>query len=296
MEEIQNSKKRLNQTDVAHVIVEAISSLNLSQDEIIKITERLKLLTVALSKNRTWHAYKFLDHESRIPNTEMSVEKELENSFKRNNLTVALSVLDFEGRFFVSVSKRASPKTKGATIHYFNPTFFIFEPKTYYFFASKLIIDNLFLICFCKGLGYANFKECELSSNNTPDMLRMLYYKEKRLQSIDYVKPEMEHTVQVDENGTDYTQKNNRKKYAEQMYGKTPPKLQKLTFEVNNYRCDSGVLEGKMFSSRLQFTAPDVLDMVKGMIAEDCIATPVPDYLQNILHKGKNIFQTKKDE
>lgn len=291
---VTNEKKRDRQMTIINVIIKLTSKLDLRTEDLQEIIEKLELLAVVVTGHRTWYVYKLLEDSFRIPKTVFHLKAQLVKTLHEAGISAKIATTDFDGKYISSIAKGTSPKKKGIRPRFFKPTIFLFDPTTEYFFCTKLLPNDTFSSSFCKSLGYKDFKYCKLSGKNLNDLRKLLHVKEHG-DYINFETPELySPRVNEESSGINFSRTHKREKYVDKIYGKVPLKLQKLTFKIQDFPCVTEKMQGEKISGEMKLLSSDVIGLIKELIQDQVIDAPPPDYIKDVLTKGKNIFQARK--
>lgn len=249
---------------------------------------------VGLSKTKSWYVYKLSDKTSKIPTVIPELRHKLDRQFRQTNISTEISSIDYDGKFIISIRKINTSKKRSAESRVSHPHYIIFPSTTNYIFCSKMLTNDNFCLALARGLGFESAKKIKLTGKDPDELLKLLLYKDDQRNRIEHKEPEFIPKVKTTPSVIDFTCVKEKLEYADEVYD-VDAKLQHLAFNLNSKKCVSKRLKGETFSAQMTLISPDVTGMIKDLIANNIVETPIPGYLRDALKYGKNILNIRQE-
>lgn len=214
----------------------------------------------------------------------------IRGSIRRQGILADITTELVDSRHVLSITKKNVLKSKG--VKKLAPIFIQFYAGYPYFFCSRKLVGKI-LLSVVEGLGYTRCKSCSLSGKNVFELFRMLQNMHENVSSCTMLlaSSTFEPTLRKHEHGVDFGQRAERAKYVDQLYGTSPPQLETLSVTIKDavWQTNAHGMQGEpMQDVKLTLRAPNTIELLKQLITEGIVTTPIPPYMQAIINSGKN--------
>ncbi|GLV36280.1 hypothetical protein CBL_08773 [Carabus blaptoides fortunei] len=252
---IIQQKCTLTKKNIIRILLNIVQENETSSDELEQLISTLSLIGTAKSKTKIWVTFRLLD-KSDYNIAVDDIFDSIRGSIKRQGILADITTETLDSRHALSIRRNI-------------------------------------LMAVVEGLGYSKYKTFNLTGKNVFELFKMLQNMHgsvnncKMLLASSTFKP----TFSINENGMDFGQRAERAKYAEQLYGASPPEIQTLSVTIKDAVWQSDVLDMQgepMHDVKLTLRAPSTIELIKQLITEGMVTMPVPQYMQAILNSGKN--------
>lgn len=214
----------------------------------------------------------------------------IRGSVRRQGILADITTEIVDSKHAFSITKKYIVKSKG--LRKMAPIFFQLFAGYPYFFCSRKLVGKI-LLSVVEGLGYTRCKSCSLTGKNVFELFRMLQNMHENVTSCTMLRASstFEPTLRKHEHGVDFGQQAERAKYVDQLYGASPPQLQTFSVIIKDavWQLNVHGMQGEpMQDIKLTLQAPNTIELFKQLITQGIITMPIPPYMQDMIHSGKN--------
>ncbi|XP_066589878.1 uncharacterized protein [Prorops nasuta] len=243
-------------------------------------------------KRKIWYTH--LLEKSDDNNEYMSI-KEIEHNLMENlqitSKKMHIRIARDDNITFISVIEK---KRKTAPI---KSTYFALFFEYRCLFCTKNNLDKDVLKAIVNSIGYTNIKPNKLIGRDLKSLVQMVQSKRQGAMNAEQILEPAKYTDAepvIKASGIDFSQVEQRKKYAERCFGKNAPKIE--CFIVD---CPHQLWVNKKHLSKLsnekvymgwEFHSPDAVAFLKKLIELCIFSTPLPHYASQMMTQGKTEF------
>ncbi|KYN28287.1 hypothetical protein ALC57_02348 [Trachymyrmex cornetzi] len=239
-----------------------------------------------------WYGYKLsrLNRELRHFDRQ-EIQEGIKEEFHSNGLKMNIKAIMYDNIMFIYVEE----KKKKKKVQHITPTYFalFFEQK--YFFCSKKNVPIDYLKVIASNLGYNNSKRIKLMGKDLKSLIKLLWIEQQNvLQAEDISQPPVYQPSEpvISNKGVDYTQSEQRKKYAEQCFGKDPPILEKFVIEGSREPIKHAGVASKLPNNTIrmnwEFRSHNMGKFLTALVERRVLMPPLPEYISNFMKTGRN--------
>ncbi|KAL0123869.1 hypothetical protein PUN28_006008 [Cardiocondyla obscurior] len=296
------SHKTFTVTNVSYVIDNVINKAKIEEKILYDRLATLEAIEISRhSKKKTWYGYELINlNEARyIEKQEIQeIQNMIQDEFLSSGLTMNVKVVIYDNVLFISIKE----KKKKKQVKRIFPTFFALFMDHKYFFCTKKIVQSNYLKVVTVSLGYNNYKKIKLMGRDLKSLMKLLWNKQQgalHAEGISQPPVYQSSNPTISNNGVDYTQSKQRRKYGEQCFGENPPTLEVLVIKGPEQLIQHESLISKLPDDPLpmswEFRSHNIARFLTTLIEKRVCTPPVPDYISNFLTLGKNILTLRQE-
>ncbi|XP_018351864.1 PREDICTED: uncharacterized protein LOC108754213 [Trachymyrmex septentrionalis] len=285
--------KNFTVSNVVHVIRDILDNADLSLKDLHDRLTTLEVTDISRhSYRKIWYGYKLLELNRELRHLDrQEIQEDIKEEFHSKDLDVNIKAIMYDNIVFISVKE----KKKKKKVQHITPTYFalFFEQK--YFFCSKKNVSIDYIKVIASNLGYNNSKRIKLMGRDLKSLIKLLWIKHQNvLQAEGISQPPVYQPSEpvISNNGVDYTQSKQRKKYAEQCFGKDPPILEKLIIKGSEESIKHDSVASKLPNNTIrinwEFHSRNMGKFLTALIERRVFMPPLPEYISNFMIMGKN--------
>ncbi|KYQ49941.1 hypothetical protein ALC60_10962 [Trachymyrmex zeteki] len=286
--------KTFTVANAVHVIQDILDNTDLSLKDLHDRLTTLEVTYISRHNNkRIWYGYKLsgLNNELRHLDSQ-EIQEGIKKEFYSNGLDMDIKAVMYDSIMFICVKEK---KKKKKAQYLLLPTYFALFFGQKYFFCSRKNVSVDYIKTIAFNLGYNNSKRIKLMGKDLKSLIKLLWIKQQNvLQAGDINQPPVYQPSNpvISNNGTDYTQSKQRKKYAEQCFGKDPPILEKLVIKGPEESIKHDSVASKLPTNNIrmnwEFRSHNMARFLTALIERRAFMPPLPDYISNFMIMGKN--------
>uniref|UniRef100_A0A1B6J4U3 Centromere protein N n=1 Tax=Homalodisca liturata TaxID=320908 RepID=A0A1B6J4U3_9HEMI len=262
-----------------------------SVEELSDLHGLLQLYRIAyFSHTKNWSPLNLLEPDDNLqsPADEEIIRRNLLQAFRIKGLNAIINVITHDELVWVMIVGKKLTRKKGIRLQ--TPLFLCYEVGTPYIFVASPVPISV-MECILKAMQYKKHKVHHLEGRNIKSLLFLLRNKAMNVgknKTIAYEPAEAE----VGRRNIDFTKRKAREIYANNVFQATDSvMLESLSLTADSTWRDNVIvpeMTGEPFKATLQLKSKNLFGMIKDMIANNMIVTPLPEYVQTVLHSGKN--------
>ncbi|XP_018402618.1 PREDICTED: uncharacterized protein LOC108779658 [Cyphomyrmex costatus] len=295
--------KHFTVPNVTHVIRDVLDNVNLNVKD---LQNRLTMLTVTdisrHSYRKIWYGYKLIGLNEKLKFFDkQKMQKNIQMEFSANDLNADVKTIMYNSIMFVSINEKRKKQKKAK--QFSTPIYFALFLGHNYFFCSRKCAPNNYVKAIAISLGYNSCKTIKLMGKDLKSLMKLLWMKQQNvLQAENISQPPVYQPSDpiISNNGIDFTQNKQRKKYVEQCYGENPPILEKLVIkgpiESIQHDCLASKLPTNSIRMNWEFRSHNMARFLTTLIERHAFTLPLPEYVSDLMILGKNELTLRTDQ
>ncbi|TGZ53112.1 uncharacterized protein [Temnothorax longispinosus] len=294
--------KNFTVSNVVRVIEQVVDKANLRENDLRDRLATLEVIDVSRhDKRKVWYGYEMTGLNEASKYVEIQeIQENIKEEFHSNNLDTDVRAVMYNNIIFIYVKEEEKRKKKrGQRIM---PTFFALFLGHKYFFCSKKNVPIDYVKVMAVSLGYSNSKRIKLMGKDLRSLIKLLWIKQQgALRAEDISQPPVYQPSNstVSNNGVDYTQNKQRKKYAERCFGNDPPTLEMLVIKGPEESIKHDTVASKLPDDSIrmnwEFRSRNIARFLIALVEKRAFTLPLPDYVSNLMTVGKNELTLRTD-
>lgn len=295
--------KSFTVANALRVIEDVLDNANLREKELRDRLTTLEVIDVSRHDERkVWYGYELTGSNGTSRHVEMQEMQEgIREEFHSSGLDMSVKTVMHNNVTFICVREKEKRKKKSERSTM--PTFFAVFLGHKYFFCSKKTVPLHYVKVMAISLGYSNSRRIRLMGKNLRSLIKLLWFKQQgALHAEDIGRPPVYQPSNptVSNNGVDYTQRKQRKKYAEQCFSKDPPILEKLVITGPEESIKHDAVASKLPADSLrinwEFHSRNLARFLTVLIERRAFTLPLPEYVSNLMTLGKNVLTLQTND
>ncbi|XP_076651453.1 uncharacterized protein LOC143358299 [Halictus rubicundus] len=283
-------------TNAAQFIKIAIADNNISQKDLKDRLSMLQLIDISWHSHRKkWYGH-LLKGSGKPINyfKHKGIQAEMKNYFSSLNVKMDIKLYTHNNTTYIFLTQKKMNDRKKKILHGLPIIFAIFVGQKY-FFASKKKVSSDILQAIITSTGFEKSKQINLMGKNLKSLSKMCWKRKEGVLDSEKISNIVEYNDADPERkatGIDFTQRKQRKKYAEECFGDSPVIMELL---VLNGSCKSFIRKDESTESQNEFMkatweyhSPNILALLTNLIEQRILVTPVPHYISNLMVLGEN--------
>uniref|UniRef100_A0A1B6KS60 Uncharacterized protein n=1 Tax=Graphocephala atropunctata TaxID=36148 RepID=A0A1B6KS60_9HEMI len=262
-----------------------------SVEELRELHCLLQLYRIAyFSHTKMWTAVNLLEPDEDLQNPAANdvIKRNLLQAFRIKSLNAIVNVITHDDFVWVMIVCKKLTRNKGVKLQ--TPQFLCYQIGTPYLLVDSVIPATV-QECILKAMKYKKWKIHQLEGRDIKSLLYLL--RNRGINAAGNMVEDYEPAeAEVGHRTIDFTKRKARETYVNKVFQTTEPiTLSHFTVSAEtNWRDDAIVPEmaGEPFKATLKLKSNNIIEMIKDMVKNDMIVTPVPEYVQTILRSAKN--------
>ncbi|XP_011647278.1 uncharacterized protein LOC105433592 [Pogonomyrmex barbatus] len=296
--------KNFTTTNAIHVIEEILDNIDLRKKD---LHDRLAMLLVTdVSRHnvrKVWYGYELINPSGELGQFgKEELQARIKEKFHSNDTDVDVKVVMYNNIIFISVKEEEVTRKKKQW-RYSMPIFFAFFLGHKYIFCSRKNIPVHYIKMIAISLGYNNGKSIKLMGKDLKSLIKLLWIKQQGTLCAENIgKPLVYKSSDpvVSINGIDYKQNKQRRKYAEQCFGKDPPTIDLLVVKGPEESIQHNIVASKLPNETIhmnwEFRSHSIPRFLSALIEKRAFTLPLHDYVSNLMRIGRNELKVKIDD
>ncbi|XP_012529037.1 uncharacterized protein LOC105832531 [Monomorium pharaonis] len=290
--------KNFTVVNALRVIEDVLEHVDLREKDLWDRLAMLEVIDISRhNKRKIWYGYELTGSNETARLEKRDVQESIKEEFYSNGLNMAVKATMYDNITFIYVKEEKKRRQSSV------PTFFALFLGHKYFFCSRKIVPLDYIKVIAISLGYENSKRIKLMGKDLKSLIKLLWFKQQGTLHADYVSqpPVFQPSDPViSNNGVDYTQSNQRKKYAERCFGKDPPTLEVLVIKGPKESIQHDSVASKLPSENSilmnwEFRSRNIARFLTALIEKGAFKPQLPDYISDLMILGKNELRLQTD-
>ncbi|XP_076295407.1 uncharacterized protein LOC143216338 isoform X2 [Lasioglossum baleicum] len=285
-------------TNAAQFIKIAITNSNIKQKDLKDRLSMLQLIDISWHSHRKkWYGH-LLQGSGKPINyfKQKAIQVYMEEYFDSLNVKVDVKLYTHNSTTYIFLSPDKSKRKKEKILRDLPVLFAIFVGQKY-FFTSKKNVSSDILQAIVTSTGFHKSKQMNLMGKNLKSLCKMFRKRKEGVLNSENIHNIVEYN-DADPvrkaTGIDFTQRKQRKKYAEECFGDKPATMELLVVNGSSKilisEDESTELLNELMKTTWEYHSPNIAALLTKLIEQRILVTPVPYYISNLMVLGKNEF------